>query len=251
MLQTQFTSDERDTICQTLGDSPFNVIPRYVIRQSSVNIVLMGTPTDIQGLVIQSHTLMEEPNAFGTSVSAIMDCLQLIDDWTCVNVASELADELADTMQETLQCSVRHYGDIHYVLDHPIDLQELSLDGVKFRFLTSSDSETLENAPSDLLDSDLGDYVVGAIVDNRMVAISHASAVSEQFADVGVHTDKAWRKLGISTHLSQMVMYRLQSRGYTPNWSTGNDNLASQRVAEKLGMKLYGNRMYLILEEKN
>jgi hypothetical protein len=251
MFQTQFTSDERDTICQTLGDSPFTIIPSYMIRQPSVNIILNGTPTDIKGLVIQSHELMEEPTAFGTSVQMIMDCLQQINGWTCVNVALELADELAEILQKTIQCPIRQYDDVYYVLDHLIDLQELSVDKVTFRFLTVSDDVLLENAPSNLLSADLGDYVVGAIVDNRMVAISHASAISEQYADVGVHTDEAWRKMGISTHLSRMVMHRLQSKDYTPVWSTGESNHASQRVADKLGMKFYGNRKYLILEEKN
>ena len=250
MFQTQFSSDEREAICQTLGDSPFTVIQRYHIRHRAVNMVLHGIPSDIKALVIQSHSLMEEPTAFGTSISAIMDCLQEIQGWTCVNVALELADGLAELMKETIQRPIRLYNDVHYVLDHPIELQDLTVNELTTRFLTSADIGTVENAPVDGLNSDLGNYVAGGIVDKRVIALAHASAISEQYADVGVYTDENWRKHGISTHLSRLVMARLQADAYIPVWSTGADNLASQRVAEKLGMRRYGNRTYLIVEEK-
>lgn len=250
MVQTQFSSNEREAICQTLGDSPFTVIQRYDIRHRAVNMVLRGTPADIKALVIQSHSLMEEPTAFGTSVSAIMECLEQIQGWTCVNVALELVTDLTELMNKSLQCLIRQYDDVHYVLDHPIELQDLTVNGLTARFLTSADIGTLEDAPVDWLNSDLAEYVAGGIVDNRIVALSHASAVSELYADVGVYTDEHWRKHGISTYLSWFVMSRLQADAYIPVWSTGADNFASQRVAEKLGMRHYGNRTYLIVEEK-
>ena len=43
---------------------------------------------------------------------------------------------------------------------------------------------------------------------------------------------------------------RLQAEGQTPVWSTGEDNWASQRVAEKVGFAEVSRRMYLIPQKE-
>lgn len=247
-MQTTFTSDERESICQTLGDSPFTVISIHQIRRGDVNMMLVGSPSAIKGLVIQSHRLLEEPTAFGIDAQAIVRGLDAISGWTCINVPCDLADEVAGLMQDKLDVPIRHYDDVHYQLDTPIIIpHHLVIDGVVCRFLSESDIG-LDNSPAELLTSNLGDYVAGAIADGRMVAIAHAHAVSDTYADVGVSTDEIWRKRGISTYLASLVMHKLQADGFTPVWSTGQDNHASKRVAEKLGMTHHGDRIYLIPE---
>lgn len=249
-MQTTFTSDERESICQTLGDSPFTVISIHQIRRGDVNMVLVGSPTAIKGLVIQSHRLLEEPTAFGIDAHAMWHGLNAILGWTCVNVPRDLADEVAGLMQNKLDAPIRHYHDVHYQLDTPIIIpHHLVIDGVVCRFLLESDIGVLDNAPAELLTSNLGDYVAGAIADGRMVAIAHAHALSDTYADVGVSTDDVWRQRGISTYLASLVMRKLQADGFTPVWSTGQDNHASKRVAEKLGMTHHGDRVYLIPQE--
>lgn len=251
MIQTQFTLNERVAICRWLGESPFTVITIHQIRQGTVNMVLVGSLSDIRALVVQSHDLMEEPNAFGHDANAILDGLSIISDWSCVNVSRNVADELADLMADALQCSVRLYGDVHFVLDGELTCDNETHIDAELRLLTANDIPNLENAPHELLTSSTRDYVAGAIVDNQIIALAHAHALSDTFADVGVYTDEAWRNRGISTQLSYIVMQRLQSHGYVPVWSTGEDNRASQRVAEKLNMTFYGSRVYLILEEND
>ncbi len=250
-MQTKFTLDDYQAICRTIGDSPFTVIPTYHMLQEAVNVTLLGTTDCIEGLAIQLRNLPEEPIVFGESPQAILACLQSLKGWKYVNVSFELADELSHLLSVSLRRSIQSFGDIHYILEQPLKVNKLSLHHITCRFLTKDDIGKVDNIPVDLINSSIGNYVAGAILDNNMAALAHVSAISDKYADIGVHTDESMRKQGISTYLSQMVIQRLQSEGYIPVWSTGEENFASNRVAEKLGMKFYGKRIYLILEENN
>jgi predicted GNAT family acetyltransferase len=90
--------------------------------------------------------------------------------------------------------------------------------------------------------------VAGAIVDGALVAIAHASALTPRHADIGVATLDVWRGRGFASAAAALVAQQVQATGRTPVWSTGEDNVASQRVAEKLGFVEVGRRVYVIVE---
>src|SRR2546428_793631 len=75
----------------------------------------------------------------------------------------------------------------------------------------------------------------GAVVDRRLVAIAITSARTARHADVGVATLAPWRRRGLATAAASLVTRAVQAAGQTPVWSCGEDNLASLRVARKLG----------------
>ncbi|GCE09129.1 GNAT family N-acetyltransferase [Dictyobacter aurantiacus] len=84
------------------------------------------------------------------------------------------------------------------------------------------------------------------IIDGHIVAIASASARTQRYANIAVNTLEAWRNQGISSAATSLVATHLQKAGQVPVWSTGIDNYASQRVAEKLGFSREGARTYLI-----
>ena len=88
--------------------------------------------------------------------------------------------------------------------------------------------------------------MAGAIVEGRLVAIAHTSAITQKHADIGVYTVEAHRRQGLSTACAGLVAAAVQETGRTPTWSTGEDNWASLRVAEKLGLREVGRRVYVI-----
>jgi len=65
----------------------------------------------------------------------------------------------------------------------------------------------------------------------EIVVIAHTSARTEHYADIGAFTLKEWRGHGLATAAASIVAKRVQEVGQTPVWSTGEDNLASLRVA--------------------
>ena len=78
-------------------------------------------------------------------------------------------------------------------------------------------------------------YAWGAFADNQLVAIANIFFLGQQYEDIGVVTEPGFRGLGLSVACAGALCEDIQVRGHIPSWSTSLDNLASQRVAEKLG----------------
>lgn len=75
----------------------------------------------------------------------------------------------------------------------------------------------------------------GAFDGARLVAVACPFFVGWRFEDVGVATEPDARGLGLSAACAAAVCADVRARGRTPSWTTSHDNLASLRVAEKLG----------------
>ncbi len=89
--------------------------------------------------------------------------------------------------------------------------------------------------------------VAGAVVEgDLLVAIAFTHARSTRHADVAVNTLEEWRGRGLATAAASLVAQRLQEAGQRPMWSTGEDNSASLRVAQKLGFTPITRRTYVI-----
>jgi len=83
----------------------------------------------------------------------------------------------------------------------------------------------------------------------EIVVIAHTSARTEHYADIGVFTLKEWRGRGFATAAASIVAKRVQEVGQIPLWSTGEDNIASLRIAQKLGFTEVSRSTYVIPEK--
>lgn len=90
----------------------------------------------------------------------------------------------------------------------------------------------------------------GAVVRGTVVSLSHTSAITPRHADVGVYALEAWRGRGLSTAAAAIVARTVQAAGRIHVWSTGEDNHASLRVAQKLGFMEVSRRAYMIRERR-
>jgi predicted GNAT family acetyltransferase len=63
-----------------------------------------------------------------------------------------------------------------------------------------------------------------------------------------VYTKEAYRRRGFATAAASLVARRVQEAGQIPVWSAGGHNVASLRVAEKLGFEEVSRRVYVIPE---
>src|SRR5262249_35789774 len=125
------------------------------------------------------------------------------------------------------------------------------------RYLTGEDLDLLTAAPIDIRGACLGfgtferllqgGAVAGAVIAGELVAVASAWAGSERYADLSVVTAERWRGRGLATICAGLVAASMQRSGRVPVWSTGEDNLASLRVARKLGFEEVGRRTYLIV----
>jgi predicted GNAT family acetyltransferase len=89
-------------------------------------------------------------------------------------------------------------------------------------------------------------FVACAIVSGQIVSIAHTYARTTHYADIGVHTLERWRRGGLASAAASIVARCIQEAGQTPVWSTGEDNWASLRVAQKLGFVESSRRTYVI-----
>jgi RimJ/RimL family protein N-acetyltransferase len=78
----------------------------------------------------------------------------------------------------------------------------------------------------------------GAFADAHLVAVACSFYVGEHFEDVGVVTEPRYRDRGLSTACAAALCRDVEQRGRQASWSTSPGNIASLRVAEKLGFRV-------------
>jgi RimJ/RimL family protein N-acetyltransferase len=78
-------------------------------------------------------------------------------------------------------------------------------------------------------------YAWGAFAGERVIAIACTFFVGDQYEEIGVVTEPAFRGMGLSVACAGLLCADIQQRGRRASWSTSPDNIASLRVAQKLG----------------
>jgi RimJ/RimL family protein N-acetyltransferase len=78
-------------------------------------------------------------------------------------------------------------------------------------------------------------YGWGAWVDGVLASVACTFFLGNDFEDIGVVTEPGYRRLGLSTACCYELCLDIIARGRKPSWSTSTDNIASWRIAEKLG----------------
>lgn len=241
------TAEQRETLADALGDTPETVISVHALRRG-----LCRAYASEAAAIVQWNELPGEPMGFGDDAAALWDLLQSVDGWFCVEVTPRCAAALGPLMAAQTGRSVRYYGDIFYTLTVPA----APLHDAAVRLLTVADLPVLDAAPREIQGGGFGSIralleegvVAGAIVDGALVAIAHTSALTPHHADIGVATLEGWRGRGFATAAASLVAQQVQATERVSVWSTGEDNFASQHVAQKLGFAEVGRRVYVIFE---
>ena len=90
-----------------------------------------------------------------------------------------------------------------------------------------------------------GGYAAGAVVDGQLAAVAFTASRSPQYGEVGIHTLAAYRGRGYAAAAAALVAEDLHRAGLTVIWSTSTENVASRRIAAKLGLVEVSRRVYL------
>ena len=88
-------------------------------------------------------------------------------------------------------------------------------------------------------DVDIGP-VTAAVVNGSAVSICYCARLSPLAAEAGLETLDAMQRRGYATAAVSAWATAVRRRGLLPLYSTSWENLASQRVAEKVGALCYG-----------
>lgn len=75
----------------------------------------------------------------------------------------------------------------------------------------------------------------GVLADGQVAALAVPFYVGGTYEDIGVVTEPAHRRKGLSTACAGALIADIRARGHVPTWSTSPDNTGSRRVAARLG----------------
>jgi GNAT superfamily N-acetyltransferase len=241
-------------LADALGDTPETVQAVHRLRDGRCRAWATGDPAHFSAAIIQTDDLPGEPMGFGDDASALWNLLQGVSGWWCVEVSNPVASVLAGLFAAQCGTPPRLYGDVFHILTTPA--AEIPDDAV--RLLTLADLTLYESSPEELHSAAFGSLrdlltqgiVAGAVVDSRLVAMTHTSALTPRYGEIGVYTLPDYRRRGFSTAASALVARAIQAGGRIPVWSCGEDNHASLRVAAKLGFVEVSRRSYVILDAR-
>lgn len=234
-----------------LGDRPQTVITTHALLTGRCEAWIVGEPDDPRALLIRTHWVPTEPYGFGRDAESLADLLLSIDGWTCINVGGALVETMPGALQRRTGRSVAQFGDLYGVLLR----REQQFSHPSVRLLNEDDADLLADAPPPVgarqrktASMILREGVcAAAIVNGRIVSRVHAYPCLPRHAELGAATLQSFRGQGLNTACASMVVDALLARKVTPVWSTGEANLASQRVAAKLGFVRTTARTYLRL----
>ena len=244
-------SDEVQRLADAIVESPETVIPIHLLRHGTCKAYSVGGLASLDAVVLQSNSLRTEPFGLGSDPQGLWDLLRRLDDWTVVDVSPTVAPRLGALIKEDTGKRVCYYGDIYHTLTKPAP--EISEPAV--RELTIDDFDMLRAAGIDgagfgglsvLLTEGV---VAGAVVSGETVATAQTGALTDRYADIGAGTKEKWRGRGFATAAASIVARRVQETGRIPVWSCGEDNMASLRVAQKLGFEEVSRLTYVIKGE--
>jgi hypothetical protein len=238
-------------LADTLGEHVDTVISVHLLRRGLCRAYIAGSPQHFTAVVIESPG-STELRGFGADAEALYNLLEVIPSWSCVDVAPTCAPALGRLIEERMGVAVRYYADLHHALRKPVEFRH----DPAVRRLTPADVSLLESAPAGVRAEGFGTayamlaegVVAAAIVADRIVGIAFTSARSHDYADVAVSTLEPWRNRGFAAAAAGLVAHDIQEAGQIPVWSTGEDNWASLRVAEKLGFSRECELTYVILQ---
>jgi RimJ/RimL family protein N-acetyltransferase len=127
----------------------------------------------------------------------------------------------------------------------PIEPSQPAADDIEFRRFSAGDGDDLEmlSAESIWVAQTWGSgrelarsgYGWGAWVGGTLVSVACTFFLGNSYEDIGVITEPGYRRMGLNTRCVYELCLDIIARRRRPTWTTSTDNLASWRVAQKLG----------------
>jgi GNAT superfamily N-acetyltransferase len=249
---TPLTPSESSELAATLPVTPYFVICYAGLHRGLDRAFAVGPPSDPEAVIVQHRLEPQEPEYFGRDPEAGWRLLSRIPGWTCLNGSTEDMSEFGRIFAREMSVPFRQLGDLFYTLETP----PRSHPNPSVRLLGTADIPLLRNYPPKVWGNSYRTFeemltegvVGGAIVDGHVVSVAVLSANNGRYGDIGIHTLEPYRRRGYSTAAASLVAREVQSRGITPIWSTGSDNVASQRVAAHVGFRPAGRGEYLVFD---
>jgi RimJ/RimL family protein N-acetyltransferase len=242
-------------LADVLGDGPETVIAVHVLERGLCKAYVAGPPSQFTNAIVQTAALPGEPIAFGADPHVLRELLKLVDGWQCVLVDADCASGLGELIEKERGSPVRYVDDVYHTLTAPVP----AFQDDAVRLLAEADARMLQAIPPEFRAGFWGSpeallaegIVAGAVIAGEVVATALTAARSRRCADIAVYTREQFRNRGLATAAASLVARSVQQAGQTPVWSTGEQNIASLRVARKLHFVQVSRRTYVVPENRS
>jgi GNAT acetyltransferase-like protein len=250
---TPLSKSEMKLLAEQVPKTPFFVVTWAGLRRGMHRAFVAGGTTDPSAVIIQHASQPREPEYFGRDPEAGWALLSQIPGWDCVCGSTTDVALLEPILAREVPYPPRRLGDLFYTLEGP----PKRFEHPAVRRLGLPDIPMLERAEPSVRGGGYATFeemltegaAAAGVVDTKVVALALLTSDNGRYADIGVQTLEPWQRQGMSSAAVTLVAEEVQARGMVPIWSTGEHNLASQRVAEKVGFRPYGRGEYLVFDE--
>jgi GNAT superfamily N-acetyltransferase len=189
--------------------------PRAIFADTASNCSLTGNPAALMPADLQGITgMIEAPSSFVPLLQAAFSDLRL---WQRVTFSLP--------------------GEPQFALPNEYEVRRLTaVDTTHLQSLSSASSWIAKTwgGAAGLAASEMA---WGALANGRLVAASCTFFLGEQYEEIGVVTEPEHRGRGLSVACAGALCQDIRVRGRIPSWTTSPDNIASIRVAQKLGFR--------------
>jgi GNAT superfamily N-acetyltransferase len=249
-------TEELEIFIAALDEKPEHTVSIHQLRNDLAQAWVLGKPDDFQAAIVRWSGLPEYPLAFGEDATAIWHILRTLQNWEQIQISQTVAPQLSAVMQAELNTPIAQSNLLYFTQKAPLTIPPHD-ESVTIRILTESDIDIVKATPMDAqplilktLEATLRDEVVaGTIVDDRLIGFSESRA-ADKHVELGVHVDEDWRKRGIASAMAGLLIQHFQATNLKIIWATDEDNLASRRVAAKLGFQEFSRRVFLIPQQE-
>ena len=248
----EVAEDEREALIAWLGDWPQTVASVDRLRRGTGQAWVMGEVEAPVATVVRYDEGSPWPAGFGEDGEAIFALLQQVQGWEAVHVPLAVGEAVATVMRRETGTAVALIEEPFYLPDGPVS----AAPHPDVRMLTTADVPMMEAAEGALPGMEgwrLGSAVAlveeglvcGAVTGGALVAVGFTSCWSDRYAEVGIATRPEAQGRGLATAAGALICTGIEAWGKTPVWSTSEENVASRRVAAKLGFREVSRRVYV------
>lgn len=246
---TPLNATQCEQLAEALEDAPETVITIHALRTFRCRAFAIGEPRIFRAAIVDPMLTQGDLLGFGDP-DALFEMITQIGDWNCLEVAPHLAVPLSERLAKA-GWTIRQVPDVYYTMPgaaRGISHPNVRLLGAADADFYAANAPCFDDDPDAARQAVIDGPIAAAMVNGKVVAAIEANVRTARYANFCAETLPEYRGKGFSSACASVAAQAVQSMGLTPVWSTSENNLASRRVAEKVGFVECSRWIYLIPE---
>lgn len=227
-------------LMEALGENTRTVIPFHFLEQQRARV---WADEQYANVAIQTDAVGRMVFLFGDDVAWQAEVLADLGRLRLYWCPTETVQRLLKVVESQHEADCILEPDIQRTVTEHVKIA--APEGADIRRLTSEDLPAIGACSSELkwLCDGWGSWeqviesaiLIGAMAEGRMVSVALTFARAAQLDDIGIATEAAYQRRGLSSACASMLVKEMLVAGRTPVWTVFRSNTPSVRISDKLG----------------